>query len=88
MWNTHSQPPMASSKVPSSNKLALNKCSLSLAPSRACRCNVFFGSAEKIRTAHACYIRKVLQNIPATTSRVSVYLDFELLPSKKYRTIR
>jgi hypothetical protein len=78
---------MAESKEPSSNKLALNKCSLSLAPSRDCRCNVFLGSAGKkkeqlVSTAHACYIKKALQNIPTATSQVSVHLNSELLPPK------
>jgi hypothetical protein len=46
VWKTPTQPTIAVSKEPSSNRSALNKWSLSLAPSKALKCFVFSGSAE------------------------------------------
>jgi hypothetical protein len=46
VWKTPTQPTIAVSKEPSSNRSALNKWSLSLAPSKALKCFVFSGLAE------------------------------------------
>ena len=45
VWKTPSYPSTTESKDPSSNKSALNKWSLSLAPSSERKCSVFFGSS-------------------------------------------
>lgn len=47
VWKTPSQPATTASNEPSSNRFALNKWSLSLAPSIASKCSVFFGSSEE-----------------------------------------
>ena len=44
VWKTPWHPSTAESKDPSSSKSALNNWSLSLAPSSASKCSVFFGS--------------------------------------------
>lgn len=44
VWKTPSHPSTAASKDPSSSKFALNKWSLSLAPSSASKWSVFLGS--------------------------------------------
>ena len=46
VWNTAWQPSTRESKDPSSNRLASNKWSLSLAPSSESKCCVFFGSPD------------------------------------------
>ena len=45
VWKTPSHPSTTESKDPSSSKSALNKWSLSLAPSSASKCPVFFVSS-------------------------------------------
>lgn len=45
VWKTPSHPQMAESKEPSSKRLALNKWSLSFAPSSASKWSTFLGSS-------------------------------------------